>query len=702
MKKKIKTSKLMISFFLALSVAGTAIAQELSNKNASEDAKQVYQYISTRNSFDTNRLFSGQNCYHGNQIVGGYTEYFKGLFDLTGRYPAFLGVDYEYVKRFSVKELSETNAVFIKHWKSGGLVTINWAPFNPWTGGDNRDLRNVNLNELVDPTSAAYSKWHAELDRIATGLAELRDSGVVVVWRPLQEMNSDWFWWGVVSHPEDKEPFSKVWQDMHHYFSVDKGLNNLIWELSVVEPINNHGIDFYYPGDDVVDIVGTSVYKTPYANYNYGAMLALGKPIAACETGPADCCMDGTWDNMCMVNGIRENSPNTMYFLNWHDWVDHKASILNNLNSSDLLNDPWVITRDEVNWKNDITNNSPMVEVLIQSGANSINKGDNLLISADASDSDGEIVKVQFFNGYEKIGEDTQVPYEFEFTDVPGGVLHINVRAIDNKNAVTQSQTINVTSVIPSLPYTNLVINGEFDSGISSWGSWGNNGTNYTINADDKYNVTGRNSLRAEMVIGGADGWMCQLMQGLELKTNVEYEIGFKAKANKKAKLEVQLGQNYSPYGGYWFKSVSLDTIAKVFGPYNYKNYKNDKEARILFNLGGQNATTIWLDSIIVYEKVATPVSVVNYVNNQAVSLTIYPNPVKSQAAVEYTLPQNGKIKLSIYNSLGREIKLLIDDFKMAGKYKMEFDVSSFNSGIYFYCLSTDKSMIFKKIIISK
>jgi len=294
------------------------------------------------------------------------------------------------------------------------------------------------------------------------------------------------------------------------------------------------------------------------------------------------------------------------------------------------------------------------------------------------------------------------VPYEFEFTDVPGGVLHINVRAIDNKNAVTQSQTINVTSVIPSLPYTNLVINGEFDSGISSWGSWGNNGTNYTINADDKYNVTGRNSLRAEMVIGGADGWMCQLMQGLELKTNVEYEIGFKAKANKKAKLEVQLGQNYSPYGGYWFKSVSLDTIAKVFGPYNYKNYKNDKEARILFNLGGQNATTIWLDSIIVYEKVATPVSVVNYVNNQAVSLTIYPNPVKSQAAVEYTLPQNGKIKLSIYNSLGREIKLLIDDFKMAGKYKMEFDVSSFNSGIYFYCLSTDKSMIFKKIIISK
>ena len=36
---------------------------------------------------------------------------------------------------------------------------------------------------------------------IADALLELQKAGVVVLWRPMQEMNGNWFWWGIASPP---------------------------------------------------------------------------------------------------------------------------------------------------------------------------------------------------------------------------------------------------------------------------------------------------------------------------------------------------------------------------------------------------------------------------------------------------------------------------------------------------------------------
>ena len=35
----------------------------------------------------------------------------------------------------------------------------------------------------------------------------------------------------------------------------------------------------------------------------------------------------------------------------WHDWPDHYVSMVSNRNAKELLEDPWVITMDEINWK---------------------------------------------------------------------------------------------------------------------------------------------------------------------------------------------------------------------------------------------------------------------------------------------------------------------------------------------------------------
>ena len=63
-------------------------------------------------------------------------------------------------------------------------------------------------------------------------LKELQDAGVVVLWRPLPEMNGEWYWWGKTSHPSNAEPYVNIFRDMYDYFTNVKGLNNLIWVYS--------------------------------------------------------------------------------------------------------------------------------------------------------------------------------------------------------------------------------------------------------------------------------------------------------------------------------------------------------------------------------------------------------------------------------------------------------------------------------------
>jgi hypothetical protein len=50
-------------------------------------------------------------------------------------------------------------------------------------------------------------QWLEQLDLIAEGLLELKAAGVVVLWRPFQEMNGGWFWWG--------GPEALAWQEVH-------------------------------------------------------------------------------------------------------------------------------------------------------------------------------------------------------------------------------------------------------------------------------------------------------------------------------------------------------------------------------------------------------------------------------------------------------------------------------------------------------
>ena len=64
-----------------------------------------------------------------------------------------------------------------------------------------------------------------------------------------------------------------------------------------------------------------------------------------------------------------------------------------------------------------------------------------------------------------------------------------------------------------------------------------------------------------------------------------------------------------------------------------------------------------------------------------------YPNPFNPGTLIKYTLSAGGNVSLKIYDSLGREIFSLVDEYKQAGTYEVKFYSEQLSSGIYFYRL---------------
>ncbi len=62
-----------------------------------------------------------------------------------------------------------------------------------------------------------------------------------------------------------------------------------------------------------------------------------------------------------------------------------------------------------------------------------------------------------------------------------------------------------------------------------------------------------------------------------------------------------------------------------------------------------------------------------------------YPNPFNPISSFSYSLPSESRVKIEIYNVLGKEIEIIVDKIQNAGSYKITWDANEFSSGVYFY-----------------
>jgi mannan endo-1,4-beta-mannosidase len=229
------------------------------NPQATAAARELLQRLSSR--------------YGSGTLYGVYSEEDAAyLLEHTGQRPAIMGTDLMDASPSRVERGARCKAVrqALDAHRNGQLVTISWhwnAPTDlldgqmvehegkrieaKWWSGFYTFATSFDLaSALANPKSDRYQLLIRDIDAVAAELAKLREAGVPVLWRPLHEAEGGWFWWGA----RGAEPFQKLWRLLFERLTIHHRLDNLIWVYS-------SGTDpAWYPGDDVVDVVGIDAY----------------------------------------------------------------------------------------------------------------------------------------------------------------------------------------------------------------------------------------------------------------------------------------------------------------------------------------------------------------------------------------------------------------------------------------------------------
>lgn len=79
-----------------------------------------------------------------------------------------------------------------------------------------------------------------------------------------------------------------------------------------------------------------------------------------------------------------------------------------------------------------------------------------------------------------------------------------------------------------------------------------------------------------------------------------------------------------------------------------------------------------------------------------------YPNPFNPSTVISYSLPQSGFVTLKVYDTLGREIAVLVNGIKGAGSHKANFTINNISSGVYVYTLKCGTYIVSKKMLVGK
>ncbi len=128
----------------------------------------------------------------------------------------------------------------------------------------------------------------------------------------------------------------------------------------------------------------------------------------------------------------------------------------------------------------------------------------------------------------------------------------------------------------------------------------------------------------------------------------------------------------------------------------NYYSFTDEslQEGSYAYRLKQVNLDGTYEYSNIVYVDIITPIEFELSQN--------YPNPFNPSTTIKFSIPEGSNVSLKIYNSLGQEIKTLINRFMEAGVHKVNFDAAGLNSGMYFYRINTGEFNQVRKMTLIK
>ncbi len=79
-----------------------------------------------------------------------------------------------------------------------------------------------------------------------------------------------------------------------------------------------------------------------------------------------------------------------------------------------------------------------------------------------------------------------------------------------------------------------------------------------------------------------------------------------------------------------------------------------------------------------------------------------YPNPFNPATTIRFSLAERTRVKITLYDVLGRKVRVLLDDIKYRGEHALRFDASGLGSGVYFYMIEAGSYSETKKMVLLK
>ncbi|MBQ8158850.1 MAG: beta-mannosidase [Prevotella sp.] len=299
-----------------------AISRTLVNPNATAEAQQLYAKL--RSIYGTKAL-SGVVA----DIDWNYREA-ENVHKWTGKWPAINVFDFINIhasKDVNPKGwLDYSDMTPVNEWhQAGGIVGAMWHWQVKANNGTNMTCSpGGNASETSFDPSQVYVDGTAEnrqaihdVDQVAGYLKTMQKKGIPVIWRPLHEAAGNtyeyeggraWFWWGA----KGADAYKKLWRWMYNRLVSHHGLNNLIWVWTA-----QTGDESWYPGDDVVDIVG----RDNYAALMYPLMKEFNQLTQQYPTKMITLaeCGNGDEVNMSLWSKIWQQGSRWSWFMTWYD-----------------------------------------------------------------------------------------------------------------------------------------------------------------------------------------------------------------------------------------------------------------------------------------------------------------------------------------------------------------------------------------------
>lgn len=298
------------------SITGLKVEKKLVNPKATREAKALMSYLV---DVYGKHILSGQQELCGSHNYDGSEAEFTYIREKTGKLPAVRGFDFMNYRGNGLL-WDDLCAERVIDWykNKGGIPTVCWHWFSPGNIGkkaDNSfytDSTTFSISKALTPGTADNTALLDDIKVMAGKFQQLQAAGVPVLFRPLHEAEGAWFWWGA----EGPQNCVKLYRLLYDKFTNEYGLNNLIW---VWTSYTYETSPQWYPGDDVVDIVGYDKYNAKDGLPNGSSITSTFYNLVKSTDGKKLVTMSEN-DTIPQVSNLINEKAAWLYFCPWYGW----------------------------------------------------------------------------------------------------------------------------------------------------------------------------------------------------------------------------------------------------------------------------------------------------------------------------------------------------------------------------------------------